>query len=299
MLNLHHNSTWRDSCAKERFLRFFYARSRSGLFCILLITFLCILAGSFRNKAAGASRYTVYFYNPESNVDNFASLKTKLDVYLKNLGPYLFQPFCDRNTFESTIRGKHDCVCILSSWHYKELRKHFPLKPVLVGTVDGKSIQKKILSAKNNTRNPGMLKGVSIASAGSEEYTRKLLTAMLGKDSAPLVDTFQILSVPKDIDALISIGFGLVQAALTTESSVSMLPSINQCLYKKLTVLAESEESLLPIVAIPETQDAGVDKLLEIVEGMRISDEGKRCIRMFGLDGWKKLDEKERELLLK
>lgn len=79
-------------------------------------------------KAIGATRYTVYFYNPESNVDNFASLKTRLDVYLKDTGPYQFQPFCDRETFEATIRNKHDCILIISSWYYKELRDSFPGK---------------------------------------------------------------------------------------------------------------------------------------------------------------------------
>lgn len=275
------------------------ALSKNTLFYIILITLSCMLLGSFRCEASGSSKCTVYFYNPESNVDNFASLKTRLDIYLKNLGPYQFQPFCDRNTFETTIRGKHDCIFILSSWHYKELKKFFPMKPVMVSTAGGKPIQKKILSAKNTVNNPRMLKGAAIASSGSEEYTRKLLASMLGKDNAWLVDTFQILSVPKDIDALISIGFGLVQAALTTEYSVSMLPSINQRLCKKLTVLAKSEESLLPIVAIPEVHDPEVSKLLEIVENMGRTTEGKNCIQMFGLDGWKKLDEKDWELLRK
>ena len=44
---------------------------------------------------------------------------------------------------------------------------------------------------------------------------------MVGEGYAGLIDTCQILAVPKDIDALISMGFGLVQAALTTEYSIS------------------------------------------------------------------------------
>ncbi len=125
----------------------------------LVLVFLCVAP-----KAIGATRYTVYFYNPESNVDNFASLKTRLDVYLKDAG---------------------------------------------------------------------------IASAGSEEYTRKHLKSMVGEKYAEAIDTCQILAVPKDIDALISIGFGLVQAALTTEYSLSKLSAINPGLYKKLTIPAK------------------------------------------------------------
>ncbi len=290
---------WNLFTKKHIFCSFLCVLSRNSLFSIMVITFFCMLLGSFRCEASDTVKYTVYFYNPESNVDNFASLKTRMDMYLKNLGPYQFQPFCDRNIFETTIRGKHDCVFILSSWHYKELKESLPIKPVFVGIADGESVQKKVLSSKNTIKSIGMLKGASIASAGSKEYTRKLLTMMLGKDNTRLVGTFQILSVPKDIDALISIGFGLVQAALTTEYSISLLPSINECLCKKLTILAKSEESLLPIVAIPEIHDPEVVKLLEIVETMQKTTEGKNCIRMFGLDGWRKLEGKDLELLQK
>lgn len=272
---------------------------KTFFFCVIPIVTIVLFPGHPGFPAPGASKHTVYFYNPESNVDNFASLKTRLDMYLNNLGPYQFQPFCDRKTFETHIRGKRDCVLILSSWYYKELKESFPMKPFLVGMVDGESIQKKILTSKNTITNLGKLKGVSIASAGSEEYTRNFLKLMLGKDNEWLVDTLQVLSVPKDIDALISVGFGLVQTALTTEYSISRLSSVNQGLYKKLLVLAKNENSLLPIVAIPEGCDPETLRLLKVVEGMGKTTEGKNCIRMFGLDDWKVLDERDRELLRK
>ncbi len=273
--------------------------SKLTFFCIIFAVFSSPLLNHPRSEVLGESQYTIYFYNPESNVDNFASLKTKLDLYLKTLGPYQFQPFCDRNTFETNIRGKQDCVLILSSWYYKELKAFFPIKPVFVGVTDSESIQKKVLISKKDINNLRMLKGVSIASSGSKEYTNKFLKLMLGKENAWLVDTFQILSVPKDIDALISVGFGLVQAALTTEYSISKLSSINQGLYQKLTILAKSDDSLLPIVAVPEMHNSEISKLLKVVENMGKTAEGKKDIQILGIDGWKKLDENDWKLLRK
>ena len=144
-----------------------------------------------------------------------------------------------------------------------------------------------------------LLKNAGIASAGSEEYTRKYLKSMVGEGYAGLIDTCQILAVPKDIDALISMGFGLVQAALTTEYSISKLSVINPGLYKKLTILTKSGESLQPIVAVPEAYSPEVTKLLEIVEGMEKTPAGKNCLQMFGIDGWKKPGKSEWELLRK
>src|SRR4030067_2322614 len=82
----------------------------SAVALFLVLVFLCVAP-----MAIGATRYTVYFYNPESNVDNFASLKTRLDVYLKNTGPYQFQPFCDwENHMQATP------IVALSAHAFKE-----------------------------------------------------------------------------------------------------------------------------------------------------------------------------------
>lgn len=240
-----------------------------------------------------------YFYNPESNVDNFAALKSKMDQHLKKVGPFKFQPFIDKELFEKNFKGNRDAIAIISSWHYKILKKENGIKSVLVGFVDGKTTQKKILSAKKNIVVPEMLRGGSIASAGSDDYTRTLLKQMLGQESDGLIASFQLLAVPKDIDALISVGFGLADAALTTDKSLVILSSVNPRLSNELVLLATSEEILLPIVAIPEDHNPGIIKLLLALKDMPGSAGGYKGIQMLGLDGWRKLDEHDGVLLNK
>jgi len=48
----------------------------------------------------------IYFYNPETNINNFATLKTAFDTYLVNHGGYYFQPFDSRENFEAVIKEK-------------------------------------------------------------------------------------------------------------------------------------------------------------------------------------------------
>lgn len=237
-----------------------------------------------------------YFYNPESNVDNFAFLKEEMDLYFKKSCNCRFQPFIEKDIFEKQFIGNQDALIILSSWHYKMLKKRSGIKPVLVGVVNGKTTQKKILSSKKKIQNIEMLKGTRIASASSDEYTRYLLKQMVGKDNEKLVDSFRLLGVPKDIDALISVGFGVADAALTTENSLDMLSTINPRLKSKLVTLASSRELLLPIVAIHEELNPAVVKLLVTLKNMAGTEGGNKGIQMLGLDGWEKFDEQDEEL---
>ncbi|MDD5276297.1 MAG: hypothetical protein PHR16_09465, partial [Methylovulum sp.] len=78
--------------------------------------------------APASTTETVFFYNPESSVDNFAALKAEFDDYLSGKGGYSFQPFSERSTFESTLAGKPDGVYLLSSWHYAQLNSKIPLQ---------------------------------------------------------------------------------------------------------------------------------------------------------------------------
>lgn len=268
-------------------------QTRKLIILSLIVGFLLFL-GAIRLTAA--SKYTIYFYNPETNINNFASLKIEFDTYLSNFGNYQFQPFSDKDTFEKFIAKKKDCVFLISSWHFKSLREKYPMEPVLIGVLKGKSTQRKILLAKENIKNLDLLKGGNIASAGSEDYTRNILIQMFGQKGKKIIDSLKVLIVPKDIDALMAVGFGMANSALAAESSVAKLSSINPKQYKMMKQLSASKEILLPVLARPKECDKDVEKLIAIIEKMGELSEGKNKLKMLGLDGWKRLDESEMKI---
>src|SRR5260370_26354500 len=95
---------------------------------------------------------TICFYSSETSVNNYRSLKEEFDSYLATLGPYVFQPFSQRETFQNSIRdfrGKNSAVFVLSSWHYKNLKERSAMNPVLVGRVQNRTTQRRVLSADN------------------------------------------------------------------------------------------------------------------------------------------------------
>ena len=116
-------------------------RYRRSIISFLLINLLLFLT-SFATYAGPGN--TVYFYNPETNINNFASLKSEFDKYLSDYGDLQFQPINDKNIFEKTVAEKRsDGVFMLSSWHYNSLKKEYPIEAVLVGVSKGKTTQKK------------------------------------------------------------------------------------------------------------------------------------------------------------
>lgn len=238
----------------------------------------------------GAETITIYFYSSESNINNFKALKMEFDRYLSDVGPYQFQPFSERETFEQEIKGKQNCLLMLSSWHYTNIHQEYKLIPVLVGSRNGKTSQKNLL-VNNGTIELAKIKGERIASARSEHYSKTLLSQMLQDQT--LVPQLKILTVPKEIDALMSLGFGMAKAALTTDYSLSTLNMLNPVLHKQMKVLAESDETLLLVIAIPEECNEDVRSLVKILQEMPATPNGKKNIRMLGLDDWLPLNSSD------
>jgi hypothetical protein len=233
------------------------------------------------------AKTTILFYSSETTINNYKSLKIEFDRYLGKFGPYAIQPFSDRETFEKYIKDKKECLLLMSSWHYRKIYKDFSLKAALTGTRNGEKYQKRILIAKDTSVKSGL-----IASASSIQHTRNYLNSMLqGKVK---IDTTKILTVPKDIDALMSVGFGMADLALTTRRAFEELKAVNPNLHQRMKIIVEGERTLSLILAVHENLSEDADKMLSVIQNMSTDPAGKEKIRMLGLDDWQVLDPSDR-----
>lgn len=239
--------------------------------------------------APAGTTSTVFFYNPESSVDNFAALKSEFDDYLSNLGEFAFQPFSERATFETALTEKSQGIYLLSSWHYTQLNSKTPLEAKLVGVSKGELQQRKILTAKDIST-ISSLSGATIAGAGSDEYIKGQLQQMLGSEYSVIIPKIKLLSVPKDIDALMAVGYGVAGAAISSETSFNKLAMINPKQHAQLKKLADGEKNFLLIAAVTKVQKTDETPLLKVIEGMQDQEIGERKLKMLGLDGWKRID---------
>ncbi|KJU83962.1 hypothetical protein MBAV_003838 [Candidatus Magnetobacterium bavaricum] len=232
----------------------------------------------------------IYFYSPELNVDSFSSLKTAFDNYLAGFGDYQFQPFKDKETFEKHVKTQRDGIFLVSSWYYITSKDHLKMRPVMVGLSKGRSVQKRVLVASKKAGSVDKLRGSKLAASGTQEYTREVLRQILG-DKKDIADSVRVLIVPKDIDALMSLGFGLADYALTTDNSFEKLPAINQEVYNATVKLLQSDDIMLPVILVSDKFDSSA--LLTIVEKMESDPEGAKIMKMLGLDKFKRLNQSE------
>ncbi len=236
-------------------------------------------------------KITVYFYSSETNINNLNLLKTEFDRYFSGFGAYEFQPVKKKDEFEKYLSNKTKSLFLLSSWHYSNIYKKNFLRPVLVGLRDGQKYQKRILVGKGKSAGAEDAKTAVIASATSIVHTKGILSEIFkNEDAAAGAD---ILTVPKDIDALMSVSLGMAQYALTTENSLETLKKVHPQLYKDMKIVAEGKNALLLIMAFSDRdmkEDKDILKLVEIIQNMPSTPEGKDKIKMFGLDGWQRID---------
>lgn len=229
---------------------------------------------------------TICFYNPETNIDNFATLRTSFDDLLSKAGEFNFQPFDDAKVFEDNIKQKKCDVYLLSSWYFEILQRRASLKTVLVGTYKGNTTQSKMLVTKKELSDITMLKNAVIASASSEPYTRSALEKMYGIKNKAIIDTFKIIKITRDMDALMGLGSGTAIAALCTEGNFSRLALLNPPLYQQLHALGTTEKNYFLVVAISDRNNKKQMQATEILQKMSASDAGEKNLNLLGLDGW-------------
>jgi hypothetical protein len=255
----------------------------------LLFIFITFIAGSYWSVQSNEGAF-IYFYNPETNINNFATVKRAFDTYFVDQGGYHFQPFDDRSNFEAIVKQEKGNVYLLSSWHLSALRQqNIPLEIALIGTSKGNTLQRKVLSAKKEVQNVTMLKNTIVAGAGSEKYIYSILQQIVGKGQEALLKDIKILTVPKDIDAVMAVNFGMASAAISSESSLDKLATINPNQFQQLHSLGFSEKSYLLVAATLKKPEPQETQVLEVLRKMSETSEGIKSLKLLGIDGWKSL----------
>jgi len=259
---------------------------------LLLQTLLLFSITGGLTHATATENITIYFYNPEINITRNAVLKNTFDLYLETQGAYQFQPVDNKKTFEALIKNKNNAIFMMSNWHYLQLKKTPLLQTsilVLRGTKNNNDTYHKILVGKQPKLD---LQTMSLATSGNEDYSRSVLSSIYSKQSIDQFSSLNILAVPKDIDALMAVGFGLADAALTTKSSLEKLSTLYKQQNQSLHILGESRAlKRLAVVfkQIPEPENNQIQSILKL---MAKSKKGKRGLNMLGLDDWLLVDER-------
>ncbi|MCG8316859.1 MAG: PhnD/SsuA/transferrin family substrate-binding protein [Pseudomonadales bacterium] len=230
---------------------------------------------------------TLYFYNPEVSTTRNSVLKDTFDAYLSSKGDFKLQPVADRETFNGLMRDRKKDVFILSDSHFTEFSVSHPgYLTYLRGLKDGKNTYRKMLLAKRDIFSKGYKSRATIASAASESDSRKVLQQILPGLKREQLDAVSFLIVPKDIDALLSVGFGLSDSALASEESLEKLSSLYKNQYQQLQVLGTSKPLKRLVAVVPAKSTTQQQTLVQALYQMDKESMGQLALKLLGLDGW-------------
>ena len=118
-----------------------------------------------------------------------------------------------------------------------------------------------------------------MTSAYDKEYTTELLANLTKNKSKKL----SVLIVPKEIDALMSVGFGMSKFALVSKDSFVLLKQINPSLGEKLKIYNESTPKYRMVLALNKI-DKNRDEIISIFKNMELNNSGKSVLDIIGVD---------------
>lgn len=274
-------------------LRFFLLIYRSARFTALILLVPVLVLALLTGRTSAETRPTIYFYNPETNINRNVVLKHTLDSYLEADGDFQFQPVDDQQVFEQLVSRIPDAIFMMSSWHLQQLSSQTEITPVLRGVRNGKDTYRKLLVRQIDTAQVPDLSRMTIATSGNEDYSRSILRQMFPDQPESLLADTKILVVPKDIDALMAIGFGMADAALATELSLEKLSTLYKNQHQRLQIIAQSQPLKRLVVAVPVVKTTSQSRLLQLLQQMHQSEGGRVGLSMLGLDGWQQVELNE------
>jgi len=249
------------------------------IFYYFIITFFCMILIIPFSHAEKCTQ--ILFYNSDTNINNYKQLKIEFDTFFNKIGNYTFQPFDDEKIFQNQLNEKKFCMIIVSSWFLNNLQNNLELVPALIAHKKGVDKKQIVLITKitSDPKKTPVIKTGNVATSMSSRHTKAVLDSILSDNN------LNVLRVPKDIDALMAVGFGIATYALSTFNSFKTLSVINPALYKKLTLVGKKITSPMMICAFLGQQQH--KKLIDAFVNIDKIPEGKNSIKMLGIDGFK------------
>lgn len=227
----------------------------------------------------------IYFYNPEINTASNLVLKNAWDLYLHNFGPYEFQPVDDENSFKQLVYEEQNAAFIMAEWFYSSYLKGkiSDLEFVFQGRKHNQDTYRKILISNKRSLD---FESITIAASGTDARAREILKSIYPELSEDQLKKLNILLVPKDIDALMAVGYGLAEMALATEVGLYKIEQLNQNLFKDMIVLKESSPLKRSVLIFKSKSILLKTNLARSLVSMPQTIEGQEAMNLLGLDEW-------------
>lgn len=250
-----------------------------------------VLASAMASSPALATKRVV-LYDPDANHEAILNIAFWFDRYLKGVDPELeFQAVQGRAELETLVAAPDTYFALISSDLLKR-GANLPLTPLLVPALGGDVYYVKKLVDRGDGRGDGdvtRLTGKTVAVTVTGENGELPRLQLRASPLLPHIDATGaiLISVSKDVDALLALSFGQVDAALVTPSSIAVVQRINPAMGKSFRVLSETTPLLRsPLCATPRATVQERRRLVDILMRMAADANGRRAMQVMGFDSW-------------
>jgi hypothetical protein len=226
----------------------------------------------------------ILYYDPDTNQERIAVVSALFNKYLERAAPgVVFEPMASEQALQRRIDDPAAKFAIVKSTYLR--RNKDKLVPLLVPEGGGSIYYHKVL-VDSGDGPPTRLSNKTIAAAMSGDEAKGFLAYL--KSQALEVDGAFVVSVTKDVDALLAMTFGQADAALVTENSIAVLKQSNPNAVSKLRVLLHTGDILrAPLCEIAQRASAGERAaMVKTLASLQDDTAGKRLLDLLGADRW-------------
>ncbi|MCU0822532.1 MAG: hypothetical protein MUC95_08680 [Spirochaetes bacterium] len=199
----------------------------------------------------------IFIFNPEGNVQQARAAKIALEKHLEDNGisstVYIFG---NPKDFDEAVERLKPDFAVVSSYYFDAMIGQYKWQDLLSGFNAGSQGFRKILVTPDTINSPEKLKNQGIATISLGPSTIKFADERFLSPIGLSATNVRLVTVSKDIDAIMALGFGQVKGAIVTRESFSTLQRINPEAVKSLTRLRELPLILYPkVVSFPWAKD--------------------------------------------
>ncbi|MEW6220063.1 MAG: PhnD/SsuA/transferrin family substrate-binding protein [Thermodesulfobacteriota bacterium] len=266
-------------------------RTRLARACALLGLLGCLLASS--SPAAGVPPASFYYFNPDSPQSNLGLLKATMDGFLAEAGfPLSFQPFAHLTDFVQQLAAEPPAFLLLPSWYLERHGQDLGVRPLLAPVRQGSTSYRKVLVVARGT-GPGLdgLRHRTLAMTTFGPKGRELLSEILFPAPEEPKPAFNIVVVPKDVDALFALALQHVDAALVVPENMEALAKVNPRLVQRVETVRATKPIPLPVLCY-RPGVVSPERLAQLTR-LFLAEETRPVrmpiMEMLGIDGWQEI----------
>jgi ABC-type amino acid transport substrate-binding protein len=235
------------------------------------------------SSSAYAADETLYFYSPEFGPSNLSVLTQAVDTFFDDAGlDVQFQPFARLEDFRRKIDTHPPTFLIAPEWAARSECFDEQLTAIVQPTRSGLTSGRRALMAGPSVQSAQQIANGSVAAAVAKAGS-DLEDISMGHFRADY-PTVNIIPVPKDIDALLAVGFGQVDAAFVSLAQFKMLERVNPNLTANLHEIGYSQKSPFPRLYATARATNEASDMIAAAFGKIRDASGRHMFSILGFD---------------